>query len=75
MKKTTRKAEQNVCPICGSENISYSCGEIDETGVTYECECSYCGASFNECYDLVFAGNWNITDKDGNEYEDIKAQQ
>lgn len=63
--------EEGKCPLCGGINIIFANQDIDEAGLTYYCECEDCGARYAECYDLVFAGNWNIYDKDGNKYEDL----
>ena len=65
-----RYPKEGKCILCGSEEIEFSPAEIDEAGLTYHCTCYECGAKFDECYDLVFAGNWNIIDKNGTEYED-----
>lgn len=69
--ETNNYPKQGICPICGSDNVAYEVSKIDEAGLTYPCECHSCGAKFDECYDLVFAGNWNIYDKDNNKYEDM----
>lgn len=63
--------EENKCPLCGEqEDIEYF-GEKDDAGYTYHCECNKCGATYLECYNLVFAGNYAIRDKDGKTYEDL----
>lgn len=62
--------EPGVCPICNSNQVSFGATDVDD-GVSYECECQDCGACWDECYDMVFAGNWNIYDGDGNEYENL----
>lgn len=48
--------KQGICPYCGSENIEYLAGGIDDAGYSYECECNHCTGKFLECYDLEFAG-------------------
>lgn len=63
--------EEGKCPICGSNKIYFSGSDIDSAGLTYHAECEECGTTFCECYDLVFAGHWNIEDKEGNRYEDL----
>lgn len=59
------------CPLCKSYNVSFGATDIDDNGVTYECKCRDCGAYWDECYDMVFAGNWNIYDSEDNEYENL----
>lgn len=67
-----RYPEEGKCILCGSVEIEFSSAEIDEAGLTYHCTCCECGATYDECYDMVFAGNWNIRDKNGTEYEDAE---
>ena len=45
---------EGMCPICGSENITY--GEIEPygEGIYYPAICDDCGATFKECYHLTF---------------------
>lgn len=52
--------QQGVCPVCDSKNINYGAMEVDGEGVCYPAQCEDCGATFHECYDLVFAGHYNI---------------
>ena len=59
------------CPLCKSYNVSFGATDIDDGGVTYECKCRDCGAYWDECYDLTFAGNWHIYDSEDNEYENL----
>lgn len=63
------------CPKCGSYNVYYAKSELDEDGevLTYRGECEDCGTKYCEWYALVFAGQRNIVDKDGNVYEDLKT--
>ena len=63
--------EQGKCPLCGSKNVSFLSGEVDEAGYSYQCCCDDCDGNWLESYTMVFAGNWNIQDKDGNDYEDL----
>ena len=71
MKTLDTYPEQGKCPKCGSDDIFYETGDVDDAGFTYHATCQNCGTIFCECYDLVFAGHWNIKDKEGNEYEDL----
>lgn len=70
-KKLDSYPQEGKCPICGSDNVAFSTSKVNEAGLEYECTCHSCGAEFKECYDLVFAGNWNIYDKTGQKYEDL----
>ena len=55
------KQEQGICPICNSDNIEYvGSMEITDVGVYYNAYCKDCGASFEEHYDLSFAGHYKI---------------
>ena len=49
-----------LCPICGSEQITYDGSEIDGQYMYYKCCCDKCNATFNEFYELVYAGMENI---------------
>lgn len=57
-------AEENTCPICGSQFIDYGVAEIDCDTIFYPCECEKCGARFEETYTLNFVGHYNIVDDD-----------
>lgn len=48
------------CPVCGSEQITYDGSEIDGQYMYYKCCCDKCNATFNEFYELVYAGMENI---------------
>lgn len=53
--------KEGVCPHCQSENIEYGDLEIEmPTGIYYKAQCSDCGTTFNEWYDVNFAGHYNI---------------
>lgn len=51
------KIEEGVCPICGSDNIEYGSLEVCDAGVYYSVRCEDCQASFQEHYNLEFAGH------------------
>lgn len=53
-------ATENVCPVCGSENIEYDSLEVDGNTVYYPCECQDCECQFDEIYELDFVGHGNI---------------
>ena len=52
--------EQGICPICNSDNISYGTIEVTDVGVFYPAWCHDCNATFEEHYDLSFAGHYKI---------------
>lgn len=45
---------EGMCPICGSENITYGVLEPYGEGIYYPAICDDCGATFKECYNLTF---------------------
>lgn len=45
---------EGICPICGSEHICYDPLEPHGEGVFYPAQCEDCGATFKECYNLIF---------------------
>jgi len=61
MKITLKKIEQGVCPYCGSMDINYDAIELKDEMLYYPAHCCDCGRSFEEWYDLVFAGH-NVGD-------------
>lgn len=54
------KHEQGVCPICGSEEITYGAIEVEGNSIYYPAECDKCHATWQEYYDLTFSGHYNI---------------
>lgn len=70
MKKDLRYPVEGECPFCKSYDVDFQPAIVDDAGVTYKCECQRCHATFNQCYDMIFAGNWDIRDARGVEYED-----
>lgn len=51
------------CPVCGSNDIDYDALEIIDCGAYYPALCNNCKTSFQEHYDLTFAGHYNVYDK------------
>ena len=45
---------EGMCPICGSENITYDAMEPYGGGIYYPAICDDCGATFEECYKPIF---------------------
>jgi len=56
--------QPGVCPICGSENVSYGDSEIQDSGLRYEFHCDNCSLDAWEWYELEYTG---IFDANGNE--------
>ena len=54
------QAEQGKCPVCGNKEITYYESERDGEYMFYKCSCNKCNATFDEYYELVFAGMENI---------------
>lgn len=52
--------KQNTCPVCGSENIKYDALEVKENEVYYPALCKDCYATWEEYYNLIFSGHYNI---------------
>ena len=52
------KQKTGVCPVCGSEDISYESMELGIMGdsIYYPATCNHCHAKFKEHYTLEFAG-------------------
>lgn len=58
---TELKAKEDVCPICGSNDLKYGVSEVEfPTGAYIPCTCNNCNAVFDEWYDLTFSGHYNI---------------
>lgn len=68
MKNFTRN-EEGVCPVCDEEGIEYRVMEPTDNGVMYPWECSKCGATGEEHYNIEFCMHLGVVDKDGEEYE------
>lgn len=47
-------SEAGHCPTCGSWNIDYGSYEMGDDEVSYEVDCSNCGWSGKEVYELTF---------------------
>lgn len=45
---------EGICPICGSENITYDAIEPYGEGIYYPAICDDCGTTFKECHHLTF---------------------
>ena len=66
-----KKISEGYCPCCGSSNITYGIATIEDTVVSYPCECADCGATWSEDYSLNFCGVSNVYDKDGNKLGNV----
>ena len=51
---------EGMCPLCGSENITYGVLEPYGEGIYYPAQCDDCGATFKECYNLTFGTHIDI---------------
>ena len=52
--------QQGQCPICKSKNITYLGSEIQNPYLFYRGICDKCKTTFDEYYELVFAGMENV---------------
>ena len=52
--------EQGVCPICGSESLTYESIRSNNTGVFYPWICDECGSIGEESYTLSFESHHKI---------------
>ena len=59
--------DKDKCPICGSQKISYCGSEIQNPYLFYRCICDDCNTTYDEYYELVYAGLENIIRGDRNE--------
>lgn len=59
------------CPVCGSSMVNYGSSDLDDNIISYPCECTDCGATWSEDYNLSFCGVSNIYDKDGNQLGNV----
>lgn len=50
--------KEDVCPVCGSTNLTFGEWEHLDNGAVISFECEDCGSSGTEGYDLVFDGNF-----------------
>lgn len=57
-----KQHERGVCPVCGSEQITYCESDIDGDTIWYKCVCDQCDSTFNECYNLIYVGMEEIED-------------
>ena len=53
------------CPNCKGENYDYGSNEIQDQILSYKVTCTYCGQEWDECYKMVFSGNWGTKIKRG----------
>jgi hypothetical protein len=49
--------ESNVCPCCGSSDLSYGSMDIHEGSISYPWDCLDCDATGSEWYNLEFTGH------------------
>lgn len=63
------KCEANVCPICGSMNLSYGASNDSDFGRDYPWACADCGATGLEEYTDAFNRHSNVRSVDGEDVE------
>ena len=52
--------DENKCPICNSQKITYCGSEIQNPYLFYRCICDKCNTTFDMYYELIYAGIENI---------------
>lgn len=52
--------QAGICPICGSDYITYGAGHLEETNFVFPCTCDDCQATFEETYSLEFSSMNNV---------------
>jgi hypothetical protein len=60
MQKEQKYYEKGKCPVCYSENISYDGSERNGDYIYYRGMCNKCNATFDEYYELIYAGMEDI---------------
>lgn len=68
---TKLTAKKGICPVCKSEQVTYYDSEVRDEFITCECQCDECDATWNEDYNLVFAGVSRVCSKDGEQLADV----
>lgn len=63
----TMEGPENVCPVCGCDDLDYGSWEITDAGATIPFTCKHCGATGDMGYDLVFDGHYYGVVKGKNE--------
>ena len=64
MKVTIVELNQQTCPFCGGNDLDYDVAQFEGNMVYHDVTCCGCGRSFEEWYELVYAGV-NVLDKAG----------
>ena len=64
MKVTIVKLKKETCPFCEGKDLDYDTAQFEGNMVYNKVTCCECGRSFEEWYELVYAGV-NVRDKDG----------
>ena len=52
--------KEGVCPVCGSTNVIYDLLKIIGDKVYYPVMCEDCHTTWEEYYNLIFSGHYNI---------------
>lgn len=71
MRQLNTYPKVGTCPVCDGEQVEIGSAVIDEAGLHHPCTCEECNATWDECYDLIFTGHWNIYTGDDEECEDL----
>ena len=58
------EGSQGNCPVCGSDNLTYSAVQDCDVGICYPWVCDDCGASGKECYSIDFDSHQDVCVKE-----------
>lgn len=62
---TKSKRCAGICPACGSENITYCTGYVQDEDYVYEASCDDCEQEFIEYYDITYSETrWDEANED-----------
>lgn len=56
--KEDLEGQAGFCPYCKSENIDFHGPDIVDGMVYYDCDCSDCGNSFAEWYEVEYSATY-----------------
>ena len=59
------------CPKCGSSMVNYGSSDLNDDVMSYPCECTDCGTTWNEDFALTFCGISKVYNKDGKQLGNV----
>jgi len=67
-----KKAEENVCPKCGSDDITILGTEYDDSIINYASVCDNCKCEFTQVYTEIYIG-CSYYDKTGTKLTNLEV--